>query len=123
MHFLPCLQEIRMRRSKREEQKTDVWSDKKRYYEYQSTRYYEYLRVAQVSMNIWAQVFINTWVKVLTSNQSQVLMSTRVKVLIGNQSQVLISTWVHVLGSTKYILSTVGLNNLWASGKCFSIST
>jgi len=27
--FFPCLQEIRMRRSKREEQKTDVWSDKK----------------------------------------------------------------------------------------------
>ena len=27
--FFPCPQEIRMRRSKREEQKTDVWSDKK----------------------------------------------------------------------------------------------
>ena len=30
--FFPCLQEIIMCRSKREEQKTDVWSDKKRFY-------------------------------------------------------------------------------------------
>ena len=27
--FFPCLQETRIRRSKREEQKTDEWSDKK----------------------------------------------------------------------------------------------
>ena len=27
--FFPCLQETRMRRSKKEEQKIDVWSDKK----------------------------------------------------------------------------------------------